>query len=228
MTDGYAFYFAVAVDEDEKKVVFEIDTDRLDGRLILPDEDFCAQLTWNALRLNGREMTDEDREHWHKDAIHNLEKYVLVDYEGAPAILLKESDGTPAHVDEDDLGESGDFPPSWQVSLKYISTCCYKGTIPPSAITRYCVFDERKRPLLTALSCNEGPHLTPDCLQRNEHARNLTKWFFGDRKKLPRYVPSNFITDLENGELVAYLKRPNWDRESAWRMGVEVVNVDVR
>ena len=186
MTDGYGFYFASAVQDYEKKIVFEIDLDRLDQRLMLPDEDFLHQLTWAVLRSNGGELTDKEKKRWHENAVQNLEKYVLVDQGDCPSILLNNDDGNPAMYDE--MAFKGlEIPPSWQVSLKYISTCCYKGTIPPSAITRYCIFSQQERPLLAALSYNEGPHLTPDCRQRNEHARNLTKWFFGDRKKLPRY-----------------------------------------
>jgi hypothetical protein len=235
MTDGYAFFFAVAIDEDAKKVVLEIDTDRLDQRLLLPDEDFVVQLAVNLLgKEKWMEFTNEAKKDFAREIKENLEKYVLIpdeiDGEAAPSILTHD-DGSPKHFNDEErasiIEETG--MPSWQVSVQYISTCCYRGSIPPSAITRYCVFDEQKRPLLAALSYCRAPGLSPDCLARNEHARNLTKWFFGDRKKLPRYIPSSkFISAVNGSELAASLKRPNWDKESAWRMGVEVVNVAVR
>ncbi|MCE5302613.1 MAG: hypothetical protein LLF97_05825 [Planctomycetaceae bacterium] len=234
MTDGYGFYFAVAVQEYDKKVVFEIDTDRLNQRLLLPDEDFVVQLAMNVLgSQRWAEFTTDAKKDFGREIKENLEKYVVtygeLDGEKAPGLLMND-DGSPRQFDEAEMAtvieETG--MSSWEASVKVVATCAYKGTIPPSAITRYCVFDQQKRILLAALSYNRAPGLSPDCLQRNEHARNLTKWFFGDRKKLPRYIPSNLISSLNNPELAAYLRNPNWVKESAWRMGVDVVSVATR
>jgi hypothetical protein len=233
MTDGHGFYFAVAVSGPVgllPKVVFEIDTDRLDQRLLLPDEDFVVQLAMNVVGKQRWDTftTDAVREFTREIKTH-LEKYVIYDNEGTPGMFITDENGDPKQFDDTELAEvmAELDEPCWQVSVKFIATCAYKGTIPPSAITRYCIFDQQKRIFLAALSYNRAPGLSPDCLQRNEHARNLTKWFFGDRKKLPRYIPSDFIGS-DNSELAAYLKKPNWDRESAWRMGVEIVNLTGR
>ncbi len=73
-----------------------------------------------------------------------------------------------------------------------MATCCYRGIIPPSALTRYCLFDLTRRPSLCAMSYDNAPFVNDDhgCYRR------LTQWFFGDRRKLPRYVPIGFIQGM--------------------------------
>jgi hypothetical protein len=80
----------------------------------------------------------------------------------------------------------------WQDCLTNMATCCYRGIIPPSALTRYCLFDLTRRPSLCAMSYDNAPFVNDDhgCYRR------LTQWFFGDRRKLPRYVPIGFIQGM--------------------------------
>ena len=114
----------------------------------------------------------------------------------------------------------------WQDCLTNMATCCYRGIVPPAAFTRYCLLDLVKRPVLCAMSYDNAPFVSND----HDRYRRLTQWFFGDRKKLPRYVPTGFIRGmLKNGllDLAAAGNDPNWDKEQRQRHGIEVVDCPV-
>ena len=113
-----------------------------------------------------------------------------------------------------------DGTPRWQLSLAMLGTCSHKGAIPPSAITRYSVLDFEERPLLSAMAYNEGPHLGGP----HERYRQLTKWMFGDKRTLPRFVPDGFLAGMEHDDFYRYAKNPNWKAEEQSRFGVEVFN----
>ena len=193
LTTAYGFYFALAHDYDDDgiKIVFEIESDRLDQDLLFPDEDFVAQL--HSHRLNAPLETIHD------DLRDNLEE-----------ITFRSDDGQQI---------SG-----WQLSITATTTCCYKGIIPPQAITRYCIFHSRLRPRLTAMCFNEGPHLGGP----HEDHRRLGLWMFGNRKKLPRFVPTRFIAMLGDmpdvHKAAAALTHINYKQEEESRLGIEIVN----
>ncbi len=116
-----------------------------------------------------------------------------------------------------------EFQGQWQESLTNMATCCYRGTVPPAAFTRYCLLDVVKRPILYAMCYDNAPFVSKD----HDPYRRLTSWLFGDRKRLPRYVPEGFIRAmLKSGilELAAVASNPNWDKEQRLRYGVEVVD----
>ena len=116
-----------------------------------------------------------------------------------------------------------EFREQWQDCLANMATCCYRGAIPPSAFTRYCLFDTAKRPTLWAMSFDNAPFVSTN----HNRYRTLTQWFFGDRKKLPRYVPTGFIQAmLKAGDpaLASVGNNPDWDKEQKRREGIQVVD----
>ena len=182
LTSAYPFYFGLSTGNDRDdglKVVFEIDTDKLDQDDLYPDEDYVVQSLAAAHNVPIAEIHDQVRS--------NLEQYRL----------------------------EGDKP-AWCRSVEVMSTCAYRGTVPPQAITRYCLFDWHRRPALTAMAWNEGPHIGCDL----ESHRKLTEWFFGDRRRLPRIFPGNFFLRVPE---VAFAVLPiNYTREGQWRGGIQV------
>jgi len=212
LTSAYGFYFAMAAYESGKKsVVFEIDTEALDKSLILPDEDFIAQGLLAIRHNQGEQLELGDV---HNEVRDNLEDYIAMERGGIEftiSVLPKD--------------KPWDGPPAWKASVTCLTTCCYKGIIPPSAIRRYVVFDSSKRPLLSAMSYNEGPFLNG----KHEQYAKLTAWFFGDRKKLPRIVPAKFARHIDKDDPGRRrLLNPKWNREQRSRHGIEVVNMTKR
>jgi hypothetical protein len=198
VTSAYPFFFATHTDDEDghgnyqpEKLVVEIDSTKLDQRLLYPDEDFVAQIV--ARQTNN-----------HIAAIHDDIRANLTDM----------TCQDPA----------GNAVPAWEASLVALATCCYRGVIPRHAMTRYCVFDWRHRTLLGAMAYNEGPYLGGP----HEQYRQLTLWMFGNRRKLPRFVPANFIGAIHGTDcprVTARLRYPNYKREEVDRTGVTVVNL---
>jgi hypothetical protein len=113
---------------------------------------------------------------------------------------------------------SGKPAQTWEASLAALATCCYRGVIPRRAMTRYCVFNWRLRPLLAAMTFNEGPYLGGP----HEQYRQLTQWMFGGRRKLPTFIP-----DLGDGfqHVLSGLRRAHFKLEEDDRTGITIVNL---
>ena len=60
LTNSYALYFAVAAmsDDDKEAIVLEIDTDKLDLDLMLPDEDFISQALFHNKQNEGKSLVE--------------------------------------------------------------------------------------------------------------------------------------------------------------------------
>ena len=108
--------------------------------------------------------------------------------------------------------------PAWLESIATFGTCAYQGTIPPSAITRYCIFDFRNRPILFAMVFDTDPR---NCSQHDKH-RKLTAWMFGDTRTLPKMDFKQFKHRIGD---YPFLHHINWRREERWRAGIEVVTL---
>lgn len=108
--------------------------------------------------------------------------------------------------------------PAWSESIATLGTCAYRGTIPPSAITRYCLFDFRDRPILLAMILDADPR---DGFEHDKHQK-LTAWMFGDTEKLPRMDLQRFKRVILQGDSPLF-HHINWRREERWRAGIEVV-----
>jgi len=200
LTIAYPFCFAAHTPDEDghgncqpEKLVVEIDSTRLDQRLLYPDEDFVAQLV--------AEQTGKPLAAIHDDIRANL---------------------TDLSMTCQDL--AGEAVPAWEASLAGLATCCYRGAIPRAAMTRYCVLDYRQRILLGAMAYNEGPRLGGP----HEQYRQLTQWLFGNRRKLPRFVPARFLDAIRGAgcpRVAARLRHPDFKGEENDRTGVTVVNL---
>jgi hypothetical protein len=127
-----------------------------------------------------------------------------------------------------------DYQDMWKDSLKHSGCICHKGTIPVSAITRYCVFDFEKR-------ANVGYEmLQPKISIENynvagEKYIKLNKWCFGDIDELPFLSEAKaFCESINNNgsektmqSLYDHWKRcvEFWTPESMDRTGIEVVKL---
>jgi hypothetical protein len=203
LTSAYGFYFAMACPlEDGDRLVLEIDTQRLDQSLLLPDEDFIAQ---------GLIAANPDAD---LAGVHAIVRDKL------DCAIATDGDGTSFAVGFRDGDSPWNGQPAWEVSVTYLTTCCYKGTISPAAFSRYVLFDYTQRPLLSTMAYNDGVRLKGP----HQQMANLTAWFFGDRKKLPRYIPHNCAKDIDE-PVRSYVLNPKWEREQAWRHGINVVTL---
>lgn len=121
LTNAYALYFALQActtnsteDSTEKcgrAVVFEIETDRLPGNRMVPDEDVLEQITRTKDKLSTR-MDMNKRVKWYRDRL-------------------------PDFIDK----KAHDGVPFWMYSLICMGTCGYMGAIPTTAITRVALID---------------------------------------------------------------------------------------
>ena len=200
LTTAYPFFFGLNTRDDDKtgttrhtKLVIEIESTQLDQDLLYPDEDFVVQLFAYHLQKSLSE-------------IHDAMRARLIDISQA--------------YDDSDTSQS---VLAWEESINALTTCCYRGTIPRKAMTRYCVFDPTLRPLLTAMTYNEGPHLAGP----HDLHRQLTQWMFGNRRKLPRFIPTAFINDMgdDSRRFAPYLRHPNFKQEEKCRKGITIVTL---
>lgn len=216
LTTCYPFYFAINTDvdddDDDELLVLEIDTDRLDQSLILPDEDLIGQIKNN----DGiEEMTAET----HSVVRQNLENYIVGFNDEDHLILAEREPDKPATAEE--------IESTWKSSVFVIGNCCYKGTIPPSAITRYCTVRVSQRPIPLAMAINAAPRIMYK--NKADHEK-LTKWFFGD-STLPRFKPfkamREYFSDIKI--LKQHFRSKDFHRlhtvESKNRKGIKVVSL---
>ena len=101
----------------------------------------------------------------------------------------------------------------WTKSIAELGNCAYQGTIPPQAITRYCLFDTAARPELTLHVRNSLISLMNYAMY-GRHNQQIAAWCFGDQKNLPMVVGST--SDEE---------RQFWLAQSTDRTGIEVVTL---
>jgi hypothetical protein len=99
----------------------------------------------------------------------------------------------------------------WRNSLRYLGNCAYRGTIPASAITRYCLFTPEARPHLTA-DLTDPVISTLNFEIQGDHHKKFVAWMFGDRKLLPMVAESETPEQLKL-----------WLEQSKDRTGIEVV-----
>jgi hypothetical protein len=106
----------------------------------------------------------------------------------------------------------------WEKSLEGIGNCCYKGAIPPSAITRYCLFDAKQRPSIAMAMLDPSISILNYTLIGKYKYRNLVAWMFGDA---PRIVTE--FESLGTGQFKQFIDQ--WNEESANRIGINVVTL---
>ena len=105
------------------------------------------------------------------------------------------------------------YQDQWRNSLRFLGNCAYRGIIPPSAITRYCLFTPAARPHITA-------ELIDPCISimnfevQGGYFKKVVAWMFGDRTLLP------MVSESETAE-----ERKMWLEQSKDRTGIEVVDI---
>ncbi len=115
LTNAYSLYYAFSATNARKiepGLILEIDSNKLNPFLFSPDEDFLQQAT----------RSSED---W--APVHALDK--------------KEEWGSTKWF-RDNLEKRWMGTEAWEQSVEHMGNCCYFGTIPRKAITRYAVVND--------------------------------------------------------------------------------------
>ena len=107
-----------------------------------------------------------------------------------------------------------DYQHSWEKSLDGLGNCCYKGMIPPSAITRYCLFDTSVQPELTLWMSDPSISILNFMFCKDKYV-GLVEWAFGFRDLLPGDVGMELIPGRKE-----YLEKMSRNRE-----GIELIEV---
>lgn len=119
----------------------------------------------------------------------------------------------------------------WKNSLEYMGNICHKGTIPISAITRYCIIDFDLRIYL----CTEmlQPVMSIDNYQFvGKRYEAMNSWCFGDIEELPFVEYNKKLIEMckkeDDRENDSFQEQSEknlilWTEESKNREGIEVV-----
>jgi hypothetical protein len=124
------------------------------------------------------------------------------------------------------------FQGCWEDSLRELGNCCYFGTIPPRAITRYCTVDWGKRPDLEWNYTDHDLSILHYSF-RGGYYSDVVRWFFGDAELLPENIgeiSDEGLDDKEHPEIAPLIEmiqklKQATARASANRKGIKVVNV---
>jgi len=109
----------------------------------------------------------------------------------------------------------------WQKSIEHLGNVCFKGTIPPQAITRYCLFEAWKRPHLAMRMLD--PCISIDNYQFcGEGYRQIVEWMFGDRDLIPTNNTGMSFPSGQEVDMVLQEQQKFWEEESKNRTGIEV------
>lgn len=116
-----------------------------------------------------------------------------------------------------------EYRDSWKHSIEHLGNCSYRGTIPASAIRRYCVFDYKKRAPLAMTMMDPAITLINFKL-KGWFYRQFIAWMFGDTPDIPHYAEAKQFLKLgaipEVKEQMEY-----WKAQSKNREGIEVVKI---
>jgi len=110
----------------------------------------------------------------------------------------------------------------WMDSLQDLGNVAYQGTIPASAVTRYCVFSPKEQAALAWAACD--PLITPMNYRFcGEKYRQMIAWLFGDRRDWQvGHMGNEEFFKMMDGMQAGY---SDYHREQfANRSGIEVVN----
>lgn len=151
LTTAYAPYFAhmAAPPKGERVAVLEVDTNLLNPFSLLPDEDFLGQ----AVRKRADNPDLDLPEAW--DAWD----------------IMKKTRWFRRRLEH--------FQPSWEISVKGLGNCCFKGTVPASAITRIATWEPEETPFLYMMSMDPMVSIMNYQIVGNKY-RGLVKWLFKD------------------------------------------------
>lgn len=120
----------------------------------------------------------------------------------------------------------------WQQSIYGLGNCCYKGTIPFSAVQRICYMQPGSRMYIEIMGIDPSISILNYSIL-GEKYRNLIAWLFGDRKSLPEPFAS-FPTEQivksphpmnENWIQMIQQEKAMRETESSDRSGIEIQNL---
>jgi hypothetical protein len=155
LTKAYAGYFAACASQGEDRwVIIEIDTEKLDKNLFYPDEDFIAQ----AMKNDKTAQEDAEPGSW-----------------GMISKMLDLNELTTLVRDHIE-----DFQHLWVESLEYLGNCCYIGSVPVEAITRIGLFDPKSNWEM-AMAAQDPTITTLNYQICGDHYQALTRWLVGDK-----------------------------------------------
>jgi hypothetical protein len=101
------------------------------------------------------------------------------------AQALAQQEGRPLMEVHDEVVESLEcYQQHWQLSLEKIGNVCYQSTIPPEAITRYCLFDLKERPELGLWMSDPSISILNFTFCKDKYV-GLVNWIFGYQPELP-------------------------------------------
>ena len=168
LTTCYAGYYAACASAGGKTWGFiEVDTDRLDAKRFLPDEDFIEA----AIR-------ESKNDSW--EVIQEL------DFNDRLAYF------------RDCLPEYSVF---WEDSVKHLGNCCYRGIIPPEAITRVTLFDKKTNPRMSYM-CLDPTITLINFKICGEKYKAMTRWFAGYQISAEELNhPFPFFNDEQRAEM---------------------------
>ena len=109
----------------------------------------------------------------------------------------------------------GQWQHLWATSIEGMGNCCYKGIIPPGAITRYCLFDST-RTTIAMMGMDPSISILNYTFCKHKYF-GLVAWLFGDQPILPDEWPEGLKVPPELQQ-----HREHWKKEAANRIGVEV------
>jgi hypothetical protein len=183
LTQLYAGYFAAnACAEGEKWGLIEVDTDKLDQRLLRPDED--------ALEQSFRGRSPDDYE------VGTPGHHIVV------ALAGMDMEARTRWFRE----RLGRFADQWLGSLKAMGTCCYEGQIPTRAISRVVLYDPESNPAMTIM-CLDPSISVLNCQYMRPKYEALTAWLMGGALPLdPWRAMLSGPEELEQMERVAQVR----------------------
>jgi len=177
VSQSYPFYFGINSVKSEPVLVVEIDLEKLDKSLLLPDEDYISQAMSKKAEIKDIHIKIRD----------NIEMWQRC----------------------------------WEASLNGIGNCSYKGTIPVSAITRYCLFDFKIRPHVACAMLDPSISIMNYCFLGSKY-RSIVSWMFGDSETME----SEFYKfDLKSTDEFAKERREHWNKECSDRTGITIHNL---
>ena len=154
--------------------------------------------------------------------LESLDQELIYPDEDFIGQCLSRQFGVPvAEVHDEVCKNMEEYRRHWESSLEKMGNISYKGNVSFKKVTRYVVFDTKKRGTL-ALAILD-PTITPiNYFYKGEFYRKLVAWFFGDVKTLPQ------LDELEQYKAVLpELQYKNgfefWSKESESREGIELV-----
>lgn len=112
----------------------------------------------------------------------------------------------------------------WQDSIDGLGNCCYKGTIPFSAIKRICFLEPNTRMYIEIMAVDPAISILNYTLLGSKY-RGLLAWLFGEQELLPGSFSDSFYSiPIEENPMKEIMEKEMEHRkkESSDRSGIEI------